>query len=78
VETQQKMMETCSQNFTGTVLYGTRAQWNAHITAPVLCVMQNGTGASALSLKNKAKSRPKFQTKTKTICDAKLDLNGTQ
>jgi hypothetical protein len=36
--------------------------------------MQNGTGASALSFK--AKSRPKFQTKTKTICDAKMDLNG--
>jgi hypothetical protein len=37
-------------------------------------VVQNGTGASTFSLKNKAKSRPKFQTKT--IGDAKMDLNG--
>jgi hypothetical protein len=43
----------------------------------MLCVMQNGTSASTLfSLKNKAKSRPNFQTKTKTFCDAKMDLNG--
>ena len=49
-------------------------QWNTHKTA-VLCMMQNRTGASTLSLKNKAKSRLKFQTEA--ICDAKMDLNGT-
>ena len=39
--------------------------------------MHNRTGASALSLKNKAKSRPKLQQQKTKHCLKTKDLNGT-